>query len=110
MTLTAQQLEATFAEMLRIRGFEERAQDLYAKLKFKGSTHLGFGQEAVAASRLAAEHGISAEWSHLSDPVPPLAGFGILVPFSPALEEKWQVQADDVVSAALRSLGRGKSR
>jgi TPP-dependent pyruvate/acetoin dehydrogenase alpha subunit len=48
MTLTAQQLEGAFAEMLRIRGFEERAQDLYAKLKFKGSTHLGIGQEAVA--------------------------------------------------------------
>jgi pyruvate dehydrogenase E1 component alpha subunit len=46
--LTAQQLETAFAEMLRIRGFEERAQDLYAKLHFKGSTHLGIGQEAVA--------------------------------------------------------------
>ncbi|MDD2818221.1 MAG: thiamine pyrophosphate-dependent dehydrogenase E1 component subunit alpha [Candidatus Nanopelagicales bacterium] len=58
MSLSTQQLEEAYAEMLRIRGFEERAQELYAKLHFKGSTHLGIGQEAVAVgTRLGLQDG-----------------------------------------------------
>lgn len=58
MALSLDQLQWAFSEMLRIRGFEERAESLYAKLKFKGSTHVAIGQEAVSVgARLGLREG-----------------------------------------------------
>ncbi len=49
---------ATYAVLLGIRGFEERAQDLYARSLVRGSIHLGIGQEAVAVgARLGSRPG-----------------------------------------------------
>ena len=46
--------EATALEMYRkmteIRQFEKRAHDLFLQNLVKGMTHLGIGQEAVAAA------------------------------------------------------------
>lgn len=51
------QLE-TYSRLLGIRGFEERAQALFARSFVRGSIHLGIGQEAVAVgARLASEPG-----------------------------------------------------
>ena len=51
------QLE-TYASLLGIRGFEERAQDLFSRSLIRGSIHLGIGQEAVAVgARLASAPG-----------------------------------------------------
>ncbi|HEY8870507.1 MAG TPA: thiamine pyrophosphate-dependent dehydrogenase E1 component subunit alpha [Candidatus Limnocylindrales bacterium] len=37
-----------YASLLGIRGFEERAQDLFSRSQIRGSIHLGIGQEGVA--------------------------------------------------------------
>ncbi len=51
------QLE-TYASLLGIRRFEERAQDLFSRSLIRGSIHLGIGQEAVAVgARLASAPG-----------------------------------------------------
>jgi pyruvate/2-oxoglutarate/acetoin dehydrogenase E1 component len=62
-------------------------------------------RRAGAGAEIAAELTERA-WGSLAAPVQRLGGLDIPVPFSPALEEKWQVQPDDIVAAALRSLGR----
>jgi len=41
-------LRAGWVRMQEIRGFEERAERLFASGEIRGSTHLGIGQEAVA--------------------------------------------------------------
>jgi TPP-dependent pyruvate/acetoin dehydrogenase alpha subunit len=47
-----------YASLIGIRGFEEHAQDLFARSLIRGSTHLGIGQEAVAVgARLGSRHG-----------------------------------------------------
>ena len=38
-----------YSEMVRARFFEKRAYDLFLQGLLKGTTHLGLGQEAVAA-------------------------------------------------------------
>jgi TPP-dependent pyruvate/acetoin dehydrogenase alpha subunit len=47
-------LRAGWVRMLEIRGFEERAERLFANGEIRGSTHLGIGQEAVAVGARAA--------------------------------------------------------
>ena len=47
-------LRAGWLRMLEIRGFEERAERLFANGEIRGSTHLGVGQEAVAVGARAA--------------------------------------------------------
>lgn len=42
-----------YGSMLRIRGFEERIERLFAQGRVRGSTHLGIGQEAVAVGTRA---------------------------------------------------------
>ena len=57
MTSRTAQLE-TYSQLLGIRGFEERAQALFARSLVRGSIHVGIGQEAVAVgARLASEPG-----------------------------------------------------
>lgn len=47
-------IQAGWVRMLEIRGFEERAERLFADGEIRGSTHLGIGQEAVAVGARAA--------------------------------------------------------
>jgi len=48
----------TYASLIGIRGFEERAQDLFSRSLIRGSIHLGIGQEAVAVgARLGSRPG-----------------------------------------------------
>jgi acetoin:2,6-dichlorophenolindophenol oxidoreductase subunit alpha len=49
MTLSREQLVRLYETMVRIRLFEERIQDLYARGLVPGLAHLYVGQEAVAA-------------------------------------------------------------
>jgi pyruvate dehydrogenase E1 component alpha subunit len=46
-------LRAAWERMLEIRGFEERAETLFAAGEIRGSTHLAIGQEAVAVGARA---------------------------------------------------------
>ena len=48
----------TYASLIGIRGFEERAQELFSRSLIRGSIHLGIGQEAVAVgARLGSRAG-----------------------------------------------------
>lgn len=40
---------ALYRSMVEMRTFEKRAYDLFLQLLVKGTTHLGTGQEAIAA-------------------------------------------------------------
>ena len=47
-----------YGSLIGIRGFEERAQDLFSRSLIRGSIHLGIGQEAVAlGARLGSRPG-----------------------------------------------------
>jgi TPP-dependent pyruvate/acetoin dehydrogenase alpha subunit len=79
-------LLGAYRQMLEIRGFEERAQELFAAGAIRGSIHLGIGQEAVAVgARRALREGDSVVPTYrghayaLAWGVTPLQGFGELL-------------------------------
>ncbi len=51
--LDAERAESLFAEMVRIRRFEERCVELYSSADIRGFLHLYIGQEAVATGVMA---------------------------------------------------------
>lgn len=53
-TVTPEQLSHWFREMLRIRLFEEKVQELFLRNLVQGTTHLCQGQEAVSVGVIAA--------------------------------------------------------
>src|ERR1700691_92479 len=54
--LDTQQLLNLYRQMLTIREFEEKAQDLYSRALIPGLLHSSVGQEAVAVGVCAALH------------------------------------------------------
>src|SRR5260370_22600240 len=51
---TSQQLKHWYTEMLRIRLFEDKTQELFLRNLVQGTTHLCQGQEAVSVGVIAA--------------------------------------------------------
>jgi len=52
--ITNEQLERWFQQMLRIRTFEEKVQELFMSGQIQGTTHLCIGQEAVSVGAISA--------------------------------------------------------
>lgn len=58
MRLERDRLLGAYEQLLTIRGFETRAEQLFLGSQIRGSVHLGIGQEAVAVgARMALEEG-----------------------------------------------------
>lgn len=86
MGLDATALVHAYEQMLTVRGFEERAEQLFYGNEIKGSVHLAIGQEAVAVGARAAlrdgdlvlptyrGHAYALAWG-----MPLAAGFGELL-------------------------------
>jgi acetoin:2,6-dichlorophenolindophenol oxidoreductase subunit alpha len=52
--ITNQQLQRWYQQMLRIRTFEEKVQELFMSGQIQGTTHLCIGQEAVSVGAISA--------------------------------------------------------